>query len=412
MINRIRARTYKLMEAAESDDLSSRIVDGALVALILLNVVAVVLESMASMGGPYQGYFAAFEMASVAIFTAEYLTRIWSAVEMPAGRYRHPVLGRLRYMITPMAVIDLVAIGPFYLGVLLGIDLRFLRVLRLLRLLKLTRYSGAWDTLAAVIIGQKRTLAVAAFLMLIMLMLSASVMYLVEHDAQPVAFADIPSAIWWALVTLTTVGYGDVTPITSLGKVLGGFVTILGLGMYALPAGILASGFVQEFNKRQFVVTWNLVARVPFFAKLDAEEIAKIAGLLTPITVPARHTIIRRGEVGDCMYFISSGDVEVDIPPHPFHLSTGEFFGEVAVLSRKPRVATVISITECKLLQLEARDLDRLLDDHPEMADEFKRIARDRIAETSEHFDAHHLPDWLSEEDLENVRATKASSGE
>jgi len=399
------------MEAAEGDDLLSRIVDYALVGLILLNVTAVVLESVDSIGGPLHGYFAAFEMASVAVFSVEFILRVWSTVEVPSGRYRHPVLGRLRYIVTPMALIDVAAILPFYLGVLLGLDLRFLRVLRLLRLLKLTRYSGAWDTLAAVVIGQRRTLTVAAFLMLIMLMLSASIMYLVEHEAQPVAFADIPSAIWWALVTLTTVGYGDVTPITPLGKVLGGFVTILGLGMYALPAGILASGFVQEFSKRQFVVTWNLVARVPFFAKLDAQEIARIGDLLTPVTVPPRHTIIRRGEAGDCMYFIVSGDVEVDIPPHPFHLSAGDFFGEVAVLSRKPRVATVISINECQLLQLEARDLNRLLEDHPEMAMEFKRIAVERIAETSELFDAHHLPDWLTAEDLEIARTSTPDKG-
>ena len=269
----------------------------------------------------------------------------------------------------------------FYLSFIVGIDLRVLRILRLLRILKLTRYSGAWATFSAVLYGQRRTLYMSGFLMFIMLVLSASLMYVIEHDAQPEAFADIPSAMWWSLVTLTTVGYGDVTPVTVLGKILGGFVTILGLGMYALPAAILASGFMQELSKRQFVVNWGMVAKVPFFARLDAEKIAEIAELLNPWTIPARYTIIRRGEAADCMYFIVSGDVEVDLAPNALHLTTGEYFGELGILSRTARVANVISITECQLLVLEARDLNRLLEDNPVLADELKELAKRRLAE-------------------------------
>ena len=187
--------------------------------------------------------------------------------------------------------------------------------------------------------------------------------------------------MWWSLVTLTTVGYGDVTPVTVLGKILGGFVTVLGLGMYALPAAILASGFMQELGKRKFVVTWGMVAKVPFFARLDAEKIAEIAGLLKPWTAPPRYTIIRRGEAADCMYFIVSGDVEVDLPPNSFHLTAGEYFGELGILSRTARVANVISITECQLLVLEARDLNHLLEDNPVLAGEFKELAERRLAE-------------------------------
>ena len=225
------------------------------------------------------------------------------------------------------------------------------------------------------------SLYMSGFLMIIMLVLSASLMYLIEHDAQPKAFADIPSAMWWSLVTLTTVGYGDVTPVTILGKVLGGFVTILGLGMYALPAAILASGFIQELSKRQFVVTWGMVAKVPFFGSLDAEKIAEIAALLKPWAVPERYTIIRRGEAADSMYFIVSGDVEVDLPPNSFHLTTGEYFGEMGIVSRSARVANVISITECQLLILQARDLNRLLEDNPTLAAELTELTERRLAE-------------------------------
>ncbi|MBT3629083.1 MAG: ion transporter, partial [Rhodospirillaceae bacterium] len=275
MISKLRRQVHDLLEisqsdAPESDKLLSRIIDFGLIGLISLNVLAIIVESIDSIALAYRPHFDMFELVSVAIFTAEYLLRVWVAIDDSDGKYSGHILGRLRYMASPLALIDLIVILPFYLSFIVGIDLRVLRILRLLRILKLTRYSGAWATFAAVLYGQRRILYMSGFLMFIMLVLSASLMYLIEHDAQPKAFADIPSAMWWSLVTLTTVGYGDVTPVTVLGKILGGFVTILGLGMYALPAAILASGFMQELSKRQFVVTWGMVAKVPFFARLDA----------------------------------------------------------------------------------------------------------------------------------------------
>ena len=381
MISKLRNRVHDVLEVSENDDLFSRIIDFGLIGLITLNVLAIIVESIDAVAAMYQPLFEMFELVSVAIFTFEYVLRVWICVDHTDGKYRGKLLGRLRYMASPLALIDLIVILPFYLSFIVGIDLRVLRILRLLRILKLTRYSGAWALFAAVLYGQRRTLYMSGFLMVIMLVLSASLMYLIEHDAQPQAFADIPSAMWWSLVTLTTVGYGDVTPVTVLGKVLGGFVTILGLGMYALPAGILASGFMQELSKRQFVVTWSMVAKVPFFGGLDAEKIAEIAALLKPWAVPPRYTVIRRGEAADSMYFIVSGDVEVDLPPNSFHLTTGEFFGEMGILSRSERVANVISITECQLLILQARDLNRLLEDNPGLAAELKELTARRLAE-------------------------------
>jgi len=388
VIAELRNRVHDLLETSQNDipnrdKLLSRIIDFALIGLITLNVLAIIVESIESIGIAYQAHFNMLELVSVAIFTLEYLSRLWVVIDDSDKKFRHPILGRLRYMASPLALIDLIVILPFYLSFIVGIDLRVLRILRLLRILKLTRYSGAWATFAAVLYGQRRTLYMSGFLMFIMLVLSASLMYLIEHDAQPENFADIPSAMWWSLVTLTTVGYGDVTPITVLGKILGGFVTVLGLGMYALPAAILASGFMQELSKRQFVVTWGMVAKVPFFARLDAEKIAEIAELLKPWSAPARYTIIRRGEAADCMYFIVSGDVEVDLPPNSFHLTTGEYFGELGIISRGERVANVISITECQLLILEARELNRLLEDNPALASELHELADRRLAESA-----------------------------
>lgn len=381
-MTKVRGRVHDILEVSESADLLSRIIDFCLICLITLNVLAIIVESIDAVAANYQPLFDVFELVSVAIFTVEYVLRVWVCVDDANAKYRDTLWGRLRYMVTPMAFIDLIVILPFYLSSIIGIDLRVLRILRLLRILKLTRYSGAWALFAAVLYGQRRTLYMAGFLMIIMLVLSASLMYFIEHDAQPQAFADIPSAMWWSLVTLTTVGYGDVTPLTVGGKVLGGFVTILGLGMYALPAAILASGFMQELNKRQFVVTWSMVAKVPFFADLHAEKIAEIAALLKPWMVPSRYSIIRHGEAADCMYFIVSGDVEVDLPPNSFHLTTGEYFGEMGIISRTERVGSVISITECQLLVLEARDLNRLLADNPVLAAELKELTARRLAES------------------------------
>ncbi len=382
LISKLRKRAHNILEVAENDDPLSRAIDFGLIGLITLNVLAIIVESIDSVAAAYQPHFEMFELVSVALFTAEYILRVWVCIDHADGKYSGSLLGRLRYMASPLALIDLIVILPFYLSFIIGIDLRALRILRLLRILKLTRYSGAWATFAAVLYGQRRTLYMSGFLMAIMLVLSASLMYLIEHDAQPEAFANIPSAMWWSLVTLTTVGYGDVTPVTVLGKVLGGFVTILGLGMYALPAGILASGFMQELNKRQFVVTWGMVAKVPFFSRLDAEKIAEIAALLKPWAVPPRYTVIRRGEAAECMYFIVSGDIEVDMAPNSYHLTTGEYFGEMGILSRAARVANVISITECQLLILQARDLTRLLEDNPALAAELKGLAEQRLAES------------------------------
>ncbi|MBM3483938.1 MAG: cyclic nucleotide-binding domain-containing protein [Alphaproteobacteria bacterium] len=300
-------------------------------------------------------------------------------------------------MVTPFAMIDLAAILPFLLQATLGINLRVLRALRLLRMLKLTRYYSAWQTLSAVFIAQRRSFMMAGFLMAIVLVLvlSASFMYAIEHNAQPDKFADIPSAMWWAIVTLCTIGYGDVTPVTTLGKVFGGFISILGLVMYALPAGIMASGFVQELRKRQFVVTWSMVARVPAFSRLGADRIGEIAELLKPWEVPPRYTIIRRGETGDSMYFIASGEVEVDIPPKPFILGAGDFFGEIALLHKQTRTATVTSITDCQILILDAYDLERLLRENPELRDELLTTARERA-----HTTAERVAKWATKEDL------------
>jgi voltage-gated potassium channel len=220
-----------------------------LMLLIISNVLAVILESVHPFYLAYKDFFILFEIFSIVVFSVEYLLRLWTIPEDPF--YQGAISGRWRYARTPMAIIDLLAILPFYLPFIFALDLRFLRILRLFRLFrlfKLARYSSALSMIYRTVVKNKEILVSAFVILLILLVLSSSLMYHVEYDAQPDAFDSIPSTMWWAIATLTTVGYGDIYPITPLGKLLGGFVAILGIAMFAIPTGVLATGFMEEIQ--------------------------------------------------------------------------------------------------------------------------------------------------------------------
>ena len=378
----LRARLYRIIECSDPDDQKGQWFNGFMVVLIITNVVAVILETVAELAAAHATFFYVFELFSVAVFTVEYGLRIWSAVENEDEEaYRHPVTGRIKYATTPLALIDLMAIVPFYLSFFLSVDLRFMRIFRLLRLLKLTRYSTAIQTLWAALTSQRRPLGAALVIIVILLVFASSIIFLMEKEAQPEAFSSIPAAMWWGLATLTTVGYGDVTPVTAVGKVFGAFIMVLGIGMFALPAGILATGFANEIRKREFVVTWNMVAAVPFFSILDALRISEIASLLEIRVVPPGNVVVHKGDKADSMCFISSGTVEVDVPPEPHILGPGDFFGEIALLKDCERTATVTTVTECQLMVLRVEEFQRLLKTNPEIQEAVTHIMEDRLAE-------------------------------
>lgn len=239
----IKRRIWEVVEVAAGDDRLSRIFDICIISLIFLNVIAVVLETVPEVRAQYEDQLYLFEVFSSLVFTAEYVLRLWTCTTDP--RYQGAILGRLRYARTPMAIVDLMAVLPFYLPMFTNVDLRFLRVLRMFRLFRLIRYSESLSLLDDVLVEKKEQLAIAVFTMLSLLVLAASVMYYVEHDAQPDKFSSIPASMWWAVATLTTVGYGDVYPVTGLGRFLGAVIACLGFGMFALPAGILSSGLTE-----------------------------------------------------------------------------------------------------------------------------------------------------------------------
>jgi len=255
MIKRIKERLYEILEIAAVGDIPSKLFDIFIMTLITLNVIAVILATVERFGFQYQYYFRIFEIFSVTIFTIEYLLRLWTCTINK--NFRNSVTGRIKYTLTPFAIIDLLAILPFYLPMIIPLDLRFIRAVRLFRLFrlfKMSRYSKAVFTLKKVLKDKKEELILVIFVVLLLLIIFSSLMYFIEKEAQPEAFSNIPEAMWWGIITLTTVGYGDVYPITPLGKILGALIAFLGIGMFALPAGILSSGLAEAVQKKKLKV--------------------------------------------------------------------------------------------------------------------------------------------------------------
>ncbi len=246
----MKKRIYEVLAVAAPGDRLSRAFDVFLVTLIALNVVAMIFESLESVHRAAPSCFAWFEATSVVLFSVEYVLRVWSCTA--ANAYRRPILGRLRYMFTPLALVDLLAILPFYLPTTV-LDLRSLRAVRLFRVLriaKLARYSEALRLIGRVVLSRRVELTNTAFILAILILFASSLMYFAERDAQPNVFSSIPAAMWWAVATLSTVGYGDVYPVTGAGKVIASVIAVLGIGMFALPTGILGAAFVEEVQRR------------------------------------------------------------------------------------------------------------------------------------------------------------------
>lgn len=282
---RARKRTATILFSVNKDDPLSRVIDIGLILLITLNILAVILESVQSIHAVAADLFYAFEVFSVAVFSLEYLARVWSVIDDPwKPDITHPITGRIRYMFTWMALIDLIAIAPFYLSFFTADDLRVLRALRLLRIFKLTRYSSAMTLLFQVFREESRTIGAAMFVSLLLVFMASTLAFIVEHEAQPDKFSSIPAAIYWAIITMTTVGYGDVVPMTPWGKVLGGFIGIVGLAMVALPAGILASGFDNALHRRRSMLE-ERVNDAMEDGEITAEEEAELEQLVQQLNL-------------------------------------------------------------------------------------------------------------------------------
>lgn len=376
---RLRALVYELIEDEDNTTPAAKMAHAALVAVILVAVISTVLETVSWQDEAWSRRLALVELACLGIFIAEYGLRLWACVEDRAGRYSDPLFGRLRYMATPSALVDLVAILPAILAGLGATDLLLLRLLRILRILKVVRYSAALVTFQVVVYNERRQLASAALLILVMLLLAAGAMHAIEGRVQPEHFGSIPAAMYWAAITLATVGYGDVTPITPLGKLLSALVGLSSIAALAVPTAILGAGFVRETQKQDFLSRASMVARVPLFRHLPPAQLAEVTGLLHLRTLPPRYTVIHRGEHPEAMYFIDQGRVIMRLDDRRIVLHAGSFFGEMALLEGRPREASVVTLTACRLLELQASDFHRLIGGDPTLREVLIREARQRV---------------------------------
>jgi voltage-gated potassium channel len=374
----LRRRIYEVLEPGSSDG-AAWAVDLALIVLVLVNVTAVVLESVPSFAQSYGAVFGAIEIVSVAAFTLEYVLRLWSAPEHAPFADQPPWRARLRFALQPQSLIDLLAIAPVYAALFLEGDLRAFLVVRLFRFFKLARYSPGIASLGEAIYSERRALLASAVILFGSVLMAASLLHIAEETAQPDKFGTIPAAMYWAALTLTTVGYGDVVPVTPLGRLIASFTAFVGWILLALPVGIIASAFAREIHRRDFVVTWSMVAKVPLFADLDADELSRIIRHLRSQSCERDEIITRRGEPADSMYLIESGEVEIELPDQRVVLGPGHVFGEIAVLRKSERSATARARDHTKLLVLDAADLHHLMDQSPRLAERIREVAEKRV---------------------------------
>jgi voltage-gated potassium channel len=245
--------------------------------------------------------------------------------------------------------------------------------------LKLTRYSPAMRSLLEALYSERRALAGCFVILLGTALIAAAVMHLAEGTVQSDKFGTIPDALWWAIVTLGTIGYGDAIPITPVGRIIAGFTIFAGLLMIALPVGIVATAFANEVHRRDFVITWGLLARIPLFSELNAAQIGEIMKMLCAQKADRGEVIARRGEPAHAMYLIADGEVEIRLKHQKFRLGTGHFFGEIAALRQTRRSATITATKPTRLLALDASDLRSLMDREPQLANRIRDTARAKL---------------------------------
>jgi voltage-gated potassium channel len=397
---RLRRRVHMILDSGGVGDGTARMVHGALVTLVIFSVAAVVLESDAAVATRYGPCLAAIEAVAVAVFTVEYALRLWCAPEHTPYSEMTAWQARKAFALSPSALIDLLAVLPAYLSFLIAADLRILLFLRLARFFKLARYSPGIRSIVAVLEAERKALTASGMLLFGVVLFMAAAMHLAEHDAQPEAFPSIPAAMWWAIQTIATVGYGDVIPHTPIGRIIASVSMVMGFVMLGLPVGIVATAFAEEIHRRDFVVTWSMVAKAPLFSTLDASAIAEIMRQLRAQSYAPGALVVRRGEPAHSMYFIAAGEVEVELATGPVRLGEGQFFGEMALLRNTRRTANVRAVTPIKLLILDAFDLHVFMQRNPEVGRHIEDVAACRSEFRPDPRDGDLIPAELDDRDI------------
>jgi voltage-gated potassium channel len=310
--------------------------------------------------------------ACVAFFIFEWTVRLQYAIRAGRG---------LGYVVSGRGLVDAAAAVAVPLAIVLGANPKSAWLLGVFWLLKLVPAIPGLRQLRRVLLLESGPLLSVLVIFLMVLFFASVAVHVLERGVQPVAFGSIPATLWWAVATLTTTGYGDVVPITPLGRLIAAVVMICGLGVFGLWTGILATGFAAETRRDNFLKTWESVTKVPFFAALGPAAIADVTHMLRTMDLPARTMIIRKGQTGDCMYFLASGEVEVDLPGKKIRLGEGAFFGEMALLGNNLRSANITTTRLSKLLVLDLVDFRMLMARHPDLAQTIDAEARRRALE-------------------------------
>ncbi|MGX1352625.1 voltage-gated potassium channel [Bradyrhizobium elkanii] len=376
---RLRDRLYDLLERHDLPHSGGSHFVRLVIAVIAVDVLAAILGSVPEIDAQVGWLLRAIEIAAVIAFALEYAARLWSVVGHSL-RDMTPARARLEYAFSTLGVIDLLAFLPSAVALAVG-DKTALVLFGMLPFLKLVRYSTAMRSLLAALHAERRTLFGCVVILTGAVLLFASLLYAIEHKVQPDKFGTMPQAMWWAIVTLGTVGYGDVVPITPLGRTVTVVAIVVGFAMIALPVAIISTAFADEVRRRDFVVTWGMLARVPLFSHLNAADISDIMRLLRSQTIEAGEVLVRRGDAASSMYFITAGEVEIDLPSQLVRLSDGAFFGEIALLRRTSRSGTVTATRKTKLLVLDAQDFHALIARMPALAAHVRETAEARLAD-------------------------------
>jgi len=378
----LRDRLYELLEHdPHPHSVGSRFVR-LIIAIIVLDVLAMVLASVPEFDARFGWLLTLVKVAAIAVFALEYVARLWS-VAGHSPRKLTPLQDRIEYAVSTLGIIDFLAFLAPTIALVVG-DRSALAVLGVVPFFKLVRYSPAMRSLLAALHAERRTLIGCLVILAGAVLLFASLLYAVERDVQPDKFGTIPQAMWWAIVTLGTVGYGDVVPVTPLGKFISVFTIIGGLTMIALPVAIISTAFADEVRRRDFVVTWGMLARVPLFSHLTAGEIADIMRLLRARTIEQGEILVRRGDPASSMYFITAGEVQIELPNQHVRLADGTFFGEIALLHKTKRSGTVTAMRKTRLLLLDAQDFHALIERVPALATHVRKTAKARLDEAGD----------------------------
>ncbi|WOH85383.1 cyclic nucleotide-gated ion channel [Bradyrhizobium sp. BEA-2-5] len=375
----LRDRLYELLERDDLPHSGGLRFARVIVAIIAVDVLATILASVPEIDAQFGWLLTTIEIAAVIAFALEYAARLWSVVGHSL-RDMTPARARLEYAFSALGVIDLLAFLPSAVALAIG-DKTALVLFGMLPFLKLVRYSTAMRSLLAALHAERRALVGCIVILIGAVLTFASLLYAIERDVQPDKLGTIPQAMWWAIVTLGTVGYGDVVPVTPLGRTVTVVAIVVGFAMIALPVAIISTAFAEEVKRRDFVVTWGMLARVPLFSHLGAADISDIMRLLRSQTIEAGEILVRRGDVASSMYFITAGEVEIALPSQHVRLADGTFFGEIALLRRTSRSGTVTATRKTKLLVLDAQDFHALIERMPALAAHVRETAEARLAD-------------------------------